>query len=527
MNGRKTKTNKRMKQVKGFNMRLLGFFGLIAGIVLFAATGSAMDYMEMAGINITDGAENIIGGMSFASVPLMVTIKGVSGITDGTLFDVTKGFDGFKQAKGINQASFEEMTAKDVANLYSEYIGLTVQAGIENATKSDVETKEAMEIMKKEMNHTMNELVKSNQDVLKTMASELTSMVEKAKVDKGSNAGTFQTRLKEAFDAKKEDFDAALTQNKSTVSMVVEKATQTYGDIADGEDFAQMRPGVTDAPVRRPRVRSLFSTIPIQTEFYKYVEQATVIRDAQNVAKCAAVVSTTKETLIVRDMHTKVVKDMIDFCRLFISDYPFMQSRINKLLNESVALQEDQQLLLGTGLGEETFSIDSYSSEFSAANPVCVLTAKIQDASMVDLILGMRTQIEILGEQEAFMPNCVLVNLCDWFLGVESRKDLNNNYLDSRVTVINGVPYIAGMMVIPLQNVVANSLYVMDATKAEVLDRMTFEVEIAFQNKDNWEKEIATIKGLTRINLWSPVNWQNAFMKCTDITTAVAAILKP
>ena len=515
-----------MKQVKSFNGRVLGFFALVVGMVLFAATGSAMDYMEMAGLNISEGVETIVGGMSWASVPLMVTIKGVSGITDGTLFDVTKGFEGFKQAKGINEAAFSEMTAKDVANLYSEYIGLTVQAGIENATKTDTETKEALEIMKKEMNHTMNELVKSNQDVLKTMASELTAMVEKAKTE-GSTKGGFQTRLKEAFDAKKEEFESALAQNKSTVSMVVEKATQTYGDITDGEDFAQMRPGVTDSPVRRPRVRSLFSTIPLQTEFYKYVEQETVIRDAQNVAKCAAVVSTTKETLIVRDMHTKVIKDMIDFCRLFISDYPFMQSRINKLLNESVALREDSQLLLGTGLGEETFSIDSYSSEFSAANPACVLTAKIQDASMVDLILGMRTQIEILGEQEAFMPNVVLVNLCDWFLGVESRKDLNNNYLDSRVTVVNGVPYIAGMMVIPLQNVAANSLYVFDSTKAEVLDRMTFEVEIAFQNKDNWEKEIATIKGLCRVNLWCPVNWQNAFMKCSDITTAVVAIDKP
>ena len=146
---------------------------------------------------------------------------------------------------------------------------------------------------------------------------------------------------------------------------------------------------------------------------------------------------------------------------------------------------------------------------------------------MVDLILGMRTQIAKLGELNEFMPNIVLVDLCDWFIEVESRKDLNNNYIDSRVTIVNGVPFIAGMMVIPLQNVGANKLFVFDSSKAEVLDRMTVEIEVAFQNKDNWEKEIADMKGILRENLWSPNNWHNAFMKCSDIAAALIAITKP
>ena len=251
------------------------------------------------------------------------------------------------------------------------------------------------------------------------------------------------------------------------------------------------------------------------------------MRDAQNVAKCAAVTSTTKETLVVSSIETKVVKDMIDFCRAFVSDYPFMQSRINLLINQSLALRIDSQLLLGNGAGENLNSIDLYASEFSAANTACVLTASIQAANMVDLILGMQTQIIELGQQTGFDPDVVAVNKCDWFKNVESLKDLDNNYLDSRVTMIGGTPFIGGMMVMWSPIVVQNTCYVFDSTKGEVIDRQSLEIDVAFENKDNWEKEIATLKGLERLNFLVPTNWGNAFMKCTDITTAIAAILKP
>ena len=50
---------------------------------------------------------------------------------------------------------------------------------------------------------------------------------------------------------------------------------------------------------------------------------------------------------------------------------------------------------------------------------------------------------------------------------------------------------------------------------------------LLLKTKDNWEKEIATLKGLERLNFLVPTNYQNAFMKCTDVTVAIAAIDKP
>lgn len=362
-------------------------------------------------------------------------------------------------------------------------------------------------------------------EVVKTMLSTIKEqgiVLAKMKDQGVITEGGLKTVMKAAWDSKLADIKKAHDEKKNIEITV--KATQTFGDIDAGLDFAQMKPGITDVPVRRPIIRDLFGTIPMSTEFLKYTEQNTVVRDAQNVAKCAAITSNTKETLVVNDISTKVIKDQIDFCRLFIDDYPFMESRINKLINQSISLRVDAQLLLGDGTGENTFSIDSVSSTFNAANAACDISSSIQAGTYVDLILGMETQIFELGQQNDYVPDTVLVNKCDWFIFVQSRKDLNNNYLDARVTMVNGVPFVGGMRVIWSTLVPQNELYVFDSTKGDVVDRQELVLEVAFENKDNWEKQIASLQGYVRLNFLVEDNNANAFMHAPDVAAAITAI---
>jgi hypothetical protein len=351
-------------------------------------------------------------------------------------------------------------------------------------------------------------------------------IAELQKRDTSNHVNSFKSELKKTFE---KELDGLKNFGKnSTISLEV-KATQTYGDIDQGSDFAQMRPGITDSPIRRAGViRSLFSTIPVSTEYYKYSYQDTVVRDAQNVAKCAPwVTSNTKETIKVDTIQTKMIKDIIRFCRQFIADYPFMESRIRKLINESVALRIDQQLLLGTGLGEQTFSINSVASEFSATNVDAPIGASVELATMVDLILAMRTQITVLGQENFFIPDTVMVNLLDWFTLVESRKDTQGNYIDSRVSYINGMPYIGGMLIVTSPLVANNTMYVFDSTKGEIVDRRLVTIEIATQNASEWESEIASLKAYERLNFLVINENSNAFMKCSDVEAAIVAITKP
>jgi hypothetical protein len=490
-----------MKKVRLFAITVLS---ILTVAIVTASTGFAAEtLMESLGFAVG-------GGLTVASLPIW-----------------------FKMVDSVK--TFMKLSEEEIGKLTSEERAMYYKASMENIEKTVEGLVEQMKDAENDTEKAENlaEQLKGYKQMFETLKQTQINQGEIITSIKNSNGEdvtpkTFEGIVKAAWDnATKDDaIDKALA-SKTGIQVEINKAEQTYGDINAGSDFAQMRQGVIDQPVRAPKIRSIFPTTPVSTEFYKYVEQNTVVRDAQNVAKCAEVVSTTKETLVVNSIETKVVKDMIDFCRLFVADYPFMRSRIDRLINQSLALRIDSQLLLGDGVGENLNSIDSYSSEFSAANVACVLTASIQAANMVDLILGMQTQIIELGQQEAYDPNVVIVNKCDWFKNVESLKDLDNNYLDSRVTMIGGTPFIGGMMVMWTPIVAQNTCYVFDAMKGEIIDRQMVEIDVAFENKDNWEKEIATLKGLERLNFLVPTNWQNAFMKCTDIGAAITAIDKP
>jgi len=419
-------------------------------------------------------------------------------------------------SKGV----FKELNENQLADLEPSQLGAYHSAKAEHEkVKLEEELKSITDEQKANL-----ESIKNMEKILKEQ-SELIEELKESGISEDSE--TFEKALKSKFDESYEKLKEYKGGQLQTVDIHIEKGAQDYGDIDSGLDFAQFRAGVTDIPVRQPRFKSLFGSIPLNTEFYKYTEQDTVVRDGKNVAKCTAVSTSTKETLIVRNITTTNIKDMIEFCIEFVEDYTFMQSRINKLLMESVALRVDQQILLGTGLNDETFSIDSVSSEFSATNVVCDISQEIQDGSFVDLILGMQTQIDMLGEQSFYSANTVIVNKCDWFVGVESRKDANNNYLDDRVTYVSGVPFIGGMRVLTSPLVPQNTCYVFDSTKGEIIQRRGVQMSISYENRDAWEKEIGYIKAYESLNFLVMNNNKNAFMKCSDVQTAITAITTP
>jgi len=56
------------------------------------------------------------------------------------------------------------------------------------------------------------------------------------------------------------------------------------------------------------------------------------------------------------------------------------------------------------------------------------------------------------------------------------------------------------------------------------LDRMGATVEMAYENNDNFEHEVVTIKAVERLQFHVPTIERDAFMKCSDIATALGLI---
>jgi len=104
-------------------------------------------------------------------------------------------------------------------------------------------------------------------------------------------------------------------------------------------------------PVRAPRILDLFRRQPTSTEYVKYREENVVTRDASVVVACATSTSTTKKTWQMRTVQIQKIRDFVDVCIDMIEDYAFVSAEVEQLLNESIKLKEEAEILLGSGKG--------------------------------------------------------------------------------------------------------------------------------------------------------------------------------
>ena len=103
------------------------------------------------------------------------------------------------------------------------------------------------------------------------------------------------------------------------------------------------------------------------------------------------------------------------------------------------------------------------------------------------------------------------------------QKNADGDYLLPNF-VMSGDGILNGMRIVTSPLVTANTLYVFDSTKGEILDRQGATLEMSYENNDNFEHEIVTLKVVERIQFHVAQINQDAFMKCTDIAQALTDI---
>ena len=220
-------------------------------------------------------------------------------------------------------------------------------------------------------------------------------------------------------------------------------------------------------------------------------------------------------------MQIKKVRDFVDVCIDMMDDYTFVQGEITSLVATDVRLKVDQQLLLGTDTGAELNSVDAVASTFAAGD----YALKVAVPTTADVIKVVGCQIADLGQNNAYSANYALLNPVDACL-MQMEKDDNGNYLLPSWITADGVQ-IGAIRVIVNQLVPANEMYVGDFTKGTVFSRKGLTVEMAFENNDNFERELVTVKAYERLNLRVRNVDENAFMHVPSISGAITALTKP
>jgi len=384
----------------------------------------------------------------------------------------------------------------------------------EKASATDVE---ALKAIVEDLKASEFEAMKST---LKAQGKEMAKLVEQVETSTAKESVSFTMAVLKGLKENESNLKDVLKNGSGTVKLEI-KASQDASDITSGTDFATMEAGVGQIATRQALMKSLFPVQAISTEYLKYNDQETIVRDAKNVAGCAASTHNSKVTWQVRTLQITKVRDYVDVCVDMMEDYDFVEGEIRNLVSTDVALKVDSQLLLGTGAYPETNSVAAVASTFAAGD----YALSIQDATLVDLIKVAGAQISDFGQNNKFMANTVLLNPVD-ACKMQLLKDADGNYMIPKWITSDGVN-IGAMRVIANQLIPADEAYIFDSSKGTIFQRRGATVEMAFENRENFEKELVTVKAYERLNFRVRNVDANAFMHVPSIATAVAAILKP
>jgi HK97 family phage major capsid protein len=405
-------------------------------------------------------------------------------------------------------AENNEMTPEMVVKQFDEKIAEATKGFAQNET---------IEALKAELSEIKEKFASNNTDELKVKFVEMESAIEAIK----ENAKPQGEAKKSLVDLIKEKAEAIknMIGSKSGMVEIALKAVQNPTDIVVGSDMVRVEGDTVRQPVRATRIIDLFRRTRVSTEYVKYREEDVVTRDGKVVVACATSTHNTKKTWITRTVQIAKIRDFVDVCIDMMDDYAFVTSEIEQLVSESIKLTEDFEILLGTG---SILSIDSIASEFDPANVLAPYTGAFQSATLAELTGAMKAQIYTFGQERAWDANTVLMNYNDWVKFMHT-KNADGDYLLPNF-VANGSAVINGMRVVTSPIVAPNTLYVFDSTKGQILDRMGATVEMSYENNDNFEHEVVTVKAVERLQFHVAVIERDAFMKCSDVATELGLI---
>lgn len=313
------------------------------------------------------------------------------------------------------------------------------------------------------------------------------------------------------------------TVGSTKFNITVDKAEQGAADIGDRDYLGQIEAGIEHEAVRNPNIQDLFRRQAVTSEFIHYWEEDVVTRDAKFVIACATSTHNTKKTWVKRTVELAKIRDLVDVCIDMMEDYAFVEGEIRMLIDESIKLKIDSELLLGASAAStDLLSIDFISSEFNAANVLADFSNSFQDANISDLTAAMKAQIFVFGQENKWNANVIIMNYVDK-IKLLYKKDTDGNYLFPNI-VFGATDRLNDMAIVTNPIVPANELYVMDTTKGKILDRRRLTVTASFENKDNIEHDLVTFVATERLQFHVRLINRDAFMKCSDISAALVAL---
>jgi HK97 family phage major capsid protein len=179
----------------------------------------------------------------------------------------------------------------------------------------------------------------------------------------------------------------------------------------------------------------------------------------------------------------------IPLSRQVLEDSAQIESYVNGRLSFGLKLEEEDQLLNGNGTSGNIGGILK-SGNFTAYNRAVTGDTKL------DTLRRAITQAQL----SEFMADTIVLNPQDWE-EIELLKATDNQYVWSNPVAMAG-PQIWGKAVIPTNSIASGTFLVgAMAMGAQVWDRQDANVQISYEDGDNFKKNMATLRAEERLAL--------------------------
>lgn len=276
---------------------------------------------------------------------------------------------------------------------------------------------------------------------------------------------------------------------KGTVVIEVKNAITSLtpgsaGDLIWSDRLAE----IVGLPRRQLTIRQLLTQGRTNSNLVEYAKMITRTNNADMVTEGG----TKPESNYVwdrADAPVRTIAHWVHVSRQAMDDIPQLQTEIDGELRYGLDLKEEMEILKGSGQGQHLEGLVTAATAFNPAFTV-------PDEQAIDVL-----RLAILQASLAEYPaDGIVLNPTDW-ARIELLKDGENRYLWSTPRAL-GVPTLWGLPIVVTQAMDVDEFLVgAFRTAATIYDRMDTEVLISSEDRDNFIKNMLTVRAEKRLAL--------------------------
>jgi HK97 family phage major capsid protein len=270
---------------------------------------------------------------------------------------------------------------------------------------------------------------------------------------------------------------------------ITSATTDAAGSVGAGI-VADRRPGVIELPQRDLTIRQLLLPGTTSSNAIEFVREKGFNNNAAPVAENPG--QAKPQSDIQFELLTTPVRTIAHWfaaSKQVLTDIPMLQSYINGKALIGLGLEEEDQILVGDGIGQNLHGLIPQASTFKET-----LYSDAAD-TMIDTIRRAALQVRVA----QYRPTFVVLNPVDW-AAIELTKDDEKRYIE--VSIRSGGEMRLWRLNVIETTAIAQGQFLVGATMgAQVFDREEAAVQISTSHSDFFTKNLIAILAEERLAL--------------------------